>query len=174
MLGYTVLMAKPTGEELSKLYPTPKTYEERQADLREIQEIRRPKFVELKIGIWTALFIPIVVVVCRIVVGIAATFQPGTGTVVVLSGVSGAFLSIAAGFGTLYYLWWLIDSVASKVIVDPSRLYASLGGIIFATLGLCLYILRYEFSLFQTTTGVTLLTFVAAFWVTRSVLKKQS
>ena len=165
-------MAKPTGEELSKLYPTPKTYDEHQADLREIQEIRRPKFVELKIGIWTALFIPVVVVVCRIVVGITATFRPGAETVAVLSGVSGALLSVAAGLGALYYLWWLIDSVASKVIVAPSMLYASLGGSILVALGLCLYI-SYELSMVIAVVGTTLFTFIVAVWLTGFILKKQ-
>lgn len=125
-------MPKLTGEELSKLYPTAKTYDELQQEKEQRQEIMRPKFVAEKIAFCMALGIVVVCTVYAFISGITGTFNDGS-VEATMTGVCLTTLLVLLGAAALYYIYKLIDELVSKTIVTTPQFYAMLGGVVFTT-----------------------------------------
>ncbi len=139
-------MPKLTGEELSKLYPQAKSYEELRAEREQIKEVRRPKFVALKIALWTALIVPVALTVYHTVLRLILSIEPESidGA---LFGVCLAILAAVVGLAIVYYLYSLIDGVASKIFLSTTPLYFTLAIILCACGGVSSLLLSMEYSM---------------------------
>lgn len=127
-------MPQLTEENLAAIYPTAKTYDELRAERKQLQEQRRPKHVAPKIACFTSFSVPVVTVAYFIIQRVASTMLSTSGgpgaSMAVLTGVCFLILAGIVGLGVLYYLWWLIDGLASKVFVNTPLLYLFLGGVL--------------------------------------------
>ena len=138
-------MPRLTGEELSKLYPKAKTYDELQAKHEKIKEIRRPKFVALKIASLTTLIAAAGLGVYATILWLLPSFESGsTGTT--MFGVCVALLSAVFGIAAAYYLYSLIDGIASKVFINTTPLYVTLALMLCVCGGVSSLLLAMEFS----------------------------
>lgn len=112
-------MTQLTEEDLAKIYPTPKTYDQLEAEKKQREEEARPKFVALKIASWMTLSVPTVIITWYATRHIVATFR-APSSMAILAGVCLTMLVCIAGLAILYYLWWLIEKLAYKTMVATS------------------------------------------------------
>lgn len=127
-------MSRLRGNDLSELYPKPKTFDERQAERAERLARRVPKFVPIKISLWATLTIPTVLtayyLIRRIMLG-------GTGsTTGTLSSVSFSILTGLIGLAVLWYLFSLIGDLAYRATTAATLLYGLLATILFINAGI--------------------------------------
>lgn len=163
-------MPKLTGEELSKLYPKAKTYDELQIEREQTEEARRPRFVSLKVALWTTLIAVVAIAVYQAVLLLFPSFESGA-VVDVMPGVCGAMLSALLGMAAVYYLYSLIDGVASKVFLNTALLYGALLIVLCICGGLGALLTYLEYSAIVVAVIATLSTFILSLLVT-VVLKR--
>lgn len=146
-------MSKLTEEDLAKIYPNAKTYDELQAEHGLLKEQQRPKFVAPKIAFWTSLSVPTVALVYYGAQRVGLTTIGGVGpgqtgaSMTVLAGVCLVVLFCIIGLVILYYLRSLIDGLASKTLTNTTPLYVVLLGIICIAggIGVMLHAYKYDF-----------------------------
>lgn len=158
-------MPKLTGEELSALYPKAKTYDELQEERRLRDLERRPTFVKEKIALYTSLGIPTVFVAYFIVQRTSeALFREGANTGPVLTGVCFSILTLLVATAALYYLYTLINGLASKVFLDTSLLYLLLITVLCAGIGIGVFLVQAQgYNFMLTAAAATLATFALSF-----------
>lgn len=149
-------MAQLSEEKLARIYPSAKTYDQLQAERNLLEERRRPKFVALKIALWTSLSVPIVALVYygaqRVGLTALRTAGPGSnGSMTVLAGVCLVVLFCIMGLVMLYYLRSLIDGLASKALTNTTPLYLVLLGIVCIAGGIGIMLHVYKYSLVAVT-----------------------
>lgn len=121
-------MPKLTGQELSDLYPKAKTFDELQAATQEIQELRRPRLVPIKVATWVTLGVVSILVAYYLIARIMSNLSDDAMQVLTSVGLSG---TIAVGaVAMVIYLRSLIDELASRIIVSMPLLYTALGTIV--------------------------------------------
>ena len=169
---YTKAMPKLTGEELAKLYPRAKTYDELRMGQKQLHELRRPKYIALRTATWTALCIPTTTLTYSLLTKVGLGILSGS-TVATLSSVCLSLLLLGFAIAFIYYMWWLIDGVTSKVLITTTLLHASLGGVLVGALALYFYAIRHGHSSLLATAATALVVFVVAFGITTFMLKKQ-
>ncbi len=125
-------MPKLTGEELSKLYPRAKTYDELQQEKELRQLAQRPKLAAEKIAFCVALGVLTVFTVYTLVSRVAGSFSDGS-VEATMTGVCLAMLLVLFGAAILYSIYKTIDGLVSKTIVTTPQFYTLLGGVAFAT-----------------------------------------
>ena len=113
-------MPKLTGEELSRIYPQAKTYDELHAQREAIKEARRPKFVAIKIASCTALIAAVALAFYQIILRLLPLFESAEVGSVML-GVCSLVLSVIISLVTIYYLYSVIDDVASKILASTTQ-----------------------------------------------------
>lgn len=144
---YTKSMPKLTGEELSKLYPHVKTYDELQADRARMDEQRRPKLVALKVAFAAALGvlgIPTVYLIYRMASELISGADEGSISIVMTAVFSSIFLIVVC-LAVLYYLYTFIDSLASKTMAISTPFYLLLF-LIYCAAGIVFVLLHYTIS----------------------------
>lgn len=114
-------MAKNSRKNVSSLYPTPKSYEELSTERLRRYQKRRPRFVEVKIGIGTAFgFV-------TILAGYNLIAQMMLGDISfgghLLFSVSVSFLVLIITGAVLFLIFSFIDSLATSVLRSRSLLY---------------------------------------------------
>lgn len=166
---YLNYMSQLTEEELAKIYPRAKSYDELQAERAAREEERRPRFIAAKIATGATLAIPTVVITYLVAIRVTA-ITPTSSSMSVLAGVCIVILICIAGLAILYYLWSLIEGLASKVIANTPLLYLLLVGIlcIAGAIGSALYA---HYDTIAATAAATLWTFAASYGVTFSTLQ---
>lgn len=157
-----------TEEQIAKLYPRAKTYDEIQAARKDRDEQRRPKFVALKIAFCASLAILIVTTTLYFIQQILSRMFLATGTgtgasLMILSSVCGLIILGALCLSSLYYLWSIIDGIASKTIALTALFHASLIGIlcIAAAIGIFFYLQGH---------GIIAATLVPIVWTSTAII----
>lgn len=157
-------MPQLTEEDVAKLYPRAKSYDELQTE-REFREAeRRPKYASARIALWASLSVPAITIPYYASLRIVAVAYPvaasgsSSSSMAVLAGVSLIILLSMIGLAILYYLRSLIDSIVSKTIVATRLFYLVLIGIlcIAGGIGGVLYFRGYS---------LALITLALMFWV---------
>jgi hypothetical protein len=164
-------MPKLTEEQLAKLYPAAKTYDELQAKRAELDEIRRPKFVALKIATWTALCVPLIASVFHFLKKVTVGLTSGD-TIATLSSVCIGLLLAGFAAAFIYYMWWLAERVASKTILATSLMYTLLAGVLIAAIAAYFYALEHEISALIAVASITSCTFIASVGIVGYLLKR--
>lgn len=172
MLLYTIVMPQLTEEQLAKLYPTAKTYDELQAKREAIDEIRRPKFVALKIASWTALCVPLIASVFYFLAKVTVGFTSGD-TITTLSSVCISLLLVGFNAVFVYYMWWLAESIASKVILATSRMYTLLAATLIGASTAYFYAVEYGINGLLAVAVTTSFTFMLSAGIVSILLKRQ-
>lgn len=110
-------MPKIKGEDLSSLYPYPKSFDELEAE-RKLRELtRRPRLVSIKIGAWTTLSAVILLVAYQTCSHLIVSSLSSAGTVIF--GVFTSMLIGLAAVAAVFYLYSLINHLATKVLTYP-------------------------------------------------------
>lgn len=164
-------MPKLTEEQLAKLYPAAKTYDELQARRAELDEIRRPKFVALKIATWTALCVPLIAGVFHFLEKVAVGLTSGD-TITTLSSVCIGLLLTGFAAVFMYYMWWLTESIASKVILATSLLHVLLSAVLAAAVVIYFYALEHEMNALFAVVLMTSCAFIASMGIVGYLLKQ--
>lgn len=153
-------MSTPGKKDLSSLYPQPKSFDdlERERQLRESR--RRPRWVPAKIGLWATLAVATLLAAYQCMVYMVTINLSSAGEV--LFGVSLSVLLGLAVAAVATYLYWLIGSLAARVLPSTVPLYAVLGAVtILAGIALTLFV-RDQSATVVTIGLVLLLHFAAA------------
>lgn len=125
LVVYTTSMPRLTGEELSELYPKAKSFDQLRAESAQLQELRRPRLVALRIALCTTVCAVALLIAYRLIIHTIPTSQ-NNDPQVALVGVGMIGLILAATLAVLWYLRSLIENVVSKTIAAPALLYTSL------------------------------------------------
>lgn len=166
-------MAQLTEEELARLYPTPKTFDEQQAERAVIDELRRPKFPALQMSLWLAASVPVMLVVYHANSYLVSALNEFSSTGEVLAGVSFGLLTLILGVLLLYYFYTQFDALVSKTISATPVLYRLLAGMFFATGASFTALGQLERSDTGVAVATTLVAFALSFAVISYVLKRQ-
>ncbi len=161
-------MPQLTEEDLNKIYPRAKTYDELEAARELRAEQARPKLVALKIALWTSLCIPAVVVPYFAALHVVATANTSSSMEV----LAGVCFVVLLGIFSLFCLWYLrshITTLASKVFVSTTLLYTILVAILAAAGGIGFILHTYEQELAVFTVVPILWTFAASFLATQAL-----
>jgi len=164
-----MLMPKLTEEDLAKIYPTPKTYDELQTERELREEAKRPKFVAAKIALWASLFVPVVAITGYAALRVARSPETIGSSMAVLAGVCIVILLVIVGLAALYYLWSLIESLASKTIIATSLFSAALLAILGLTGGAGVVLYLYGFHPTVITLIMAAVVFVSSFIATKKI-----
>lgn len=127
------------GKELSELYPRAKSYDELEAQRRQLALIRQPRFSAIKISAWTTLSV-VTLIVGFVLINRIMGFISGESAGPVLAAVSFTMLVALLCIAIIYYLHSLTEDVATKLTAHPALLHLVLGGIITAS-GAAIYML---------------------------------
>ena len=140
MLLYTVTMPQLTEEELAKIYPAAKSYDEVQEEREQLQEKRRPKLVALKVGAYVAAAVAFTITAYILTTKLIKATIPEVGsaasTASVMIGVFGMCLIGAVTIGIVYYLYTLTSSLLYRTFAASSFPTALLGAVFVATVTL--------------------------------------
>ena len=164
-------MPKLTPEDLSRLYPQAKSFDELEAERRLRDLERYPRFVSEKISLCTALCGATVFAVYHLVLRTMAGSLSSAGSV--LSGVSFSILVLAAGMATLWYLYSLIDGLVSRVITAASLLYGALAGVLFVSGLVHATLARFAIVGMPAIATTLLLSFLLAYFSVRLIIRHQ-
>lgn len=118
-------MPKLTGKELSNLYPKAKTFDEMRAESKQIQELRRPRFVPAKVATWVTLGGITVLTAYYLIARIMNDLSDDA--MQALTSMSFAGIIAVGAVASVFYLRSLIDGLASRIIVSMPLLYTMLG-----------------------------------------------
>lgn len=126
-------MPKIKGEDLSSLYPYPKSFDEIEAE-RKLRELkRRPRIISIKIGIWTTLSVVILLAAYQTCSHLIVSGLSSAGTVIF--GVFTSMLIGLAAVAAVFYLYSLINHLVTRVLTYPRVLSVILACI---AIGICL------------------------------------
>lgn len=162
-------MPKLSGKELSELYPKAKTFDEIRNERALIAEQRRPRLVPAKVGLWTALTVPVVFTAYHLVVRVLIS-HIGTSAGPTLSGVSLSLLICVTAVALLWYLYSLIDGTASKVLAAMPLLYGTLTTILFLAGSAFATLLGLGYDATVVALIITLVVFLVAYGATQLIL----
>lgn len=129
---YTNTMNKLSEKDIASIYPTPKTYDELQAERVQRELSRRPKNVPAKIAGWTTLGIVTVLAVRQIVPYVTSYDLSSAGGV--LFGVTFSLLAVLATGALLYYLYTQTRGLIDRALDSPGRVYVQLIVVVGVTL----------------------------------------
>ena len=117
-------MARLRGEELSKLYPTPKSYETLQAERNSRMQARLPKFFSIKISISSAIMLLVVLVSYQLMSRVIKDNFSSSNDVIL-----GIFLSaiiIVFSLAIMSYFFLVIQELAVQVFGSTSEVFTTL------------------------------------------------
>ena len=118
---YNQIMPNLSGRELSDLYPTSKTYSERQASRKRIQLAQKPVHVVRNISsLSTATLLGLL---CTYIVTRFVLTKSLSSAGAVIFGVCFAFGAAGVASAVVYYFYRVIDSIAMRSIVYVNGLY---------------------------------------------------
>ena len=124
-------MPKIKGEDLSSLYPYPKSFDELEAE-RKLRELtRRPQLVSIKIGTWTTLSAAILLAAYQTCSHLIVSGLSSAGTVIF--GVFTSMLIGLAAVAAVFYLYSLTNHLAIRVLTYPHVLSVILACIAIGT-----------------------------------------
>lgn len=134
-------MNKLSEKDIASIYPTPKTYDELQAERVQRELTRRPKNVPARVGGWTTLGIVTILGVQQIVPYVTAFDLSSAGGV--LFGVTFSLLAVLATGVMLYYLYTRTRGLIDRVLDSPGRVYVQLIAVVGVTLFAILKFIEY-------------------------------
>jgi hypothetical protein len=161
-------MTQLSEEDLAKIYPTAKTYDELQAERELRREQGRPKHMPIKIALWASLSVPIIALIYEMAqrVGLT-TLNSAAGqtnaSMTVLTGVCIVILLGILGLASLYYLWSLINGLASKTLVNTTPLYFMLAGALLTATGISIVLHLYTYNFVVITLVPMVWVFIVSF-----------
>lgn len=121
-------MPKPAKQDLSSLYPRPKSFDELKAEREQRQLMRRPRNVPLKVSAHILGLLVLPVLIYGIVSYIVARNLSSTG--VVMFSVSLSILATLAIVAILFYMVAAIKNLISAVLIEVTRVYVTLSVIV--------------------------------------------
>lgn len=161
LVGYTTSMPKLTEEQLARLYPTAKTYDEVQAKHAIRNEIRRPTFLILKVGFQTALGVAITLTTYHLLSRLITTtsFASMGGTMTTVCGVILAGIILVA---ILYYLYSLTNALLSVTYVNPTLPMGLITSIFFLAIVVFWFLLQANYNHIAISALLVVTTFILA------------
>ena len=148
-------------------YPTPKTYDQIQADRTQRAESRRPRLVPFKVGAWAALGFAIVLEAFRFgTATFAGAMSQASGEVI--SSISFVFLVGLAACAAVWYLYSCIDRLVSRVLLSPNFLYVSVVAITSLAVGVVVLLSGFGASPFVADVLTVGVYFFAVYHLTRT------
>lgn len=103
-------------------YPTPRTYDELEADRLRRAEARRPRNVPMKVGVWMLLAFVVMTGALRFILDTFTTaMQQASGNV--LSSISLVFFIALGAMAIIGYLYVSVDALLSRVLLSPVLFY---------------------------------------------------
>ena len=159
------------GEELSKLYPTPKSREALESERQARILARQPKFAPIKISLYSVIMLATSLYSYRFVSIIMHHYLSSTGAVI--AGVCFSILIILIGLAALFYMYTCVENLASVVFGSPGRIFALLVGITFIC-GLALVYLHNSTGDIWPSVPVILLVNFLVTWLTLAYMKRRT
>jgi hypothetical protein len=164
-------MPIPSGKDLSSLYPTPKSYDELEAE-RELRELdRRPRFVSIKISLWTTSGVVVSLLTYQLVSYLMIDKVSSLGEA--MFAVSTSILLSLTALAALLYLCSRINNLVARVLASTTALYVALASILIVTSFTLTMLKQYQHSGALAILGVLLFNFLATHLITKSILEKQ-
>lgn len=160
-------MPKLSGKELSELYPKPKTYDQLEAERKEVQLARRPRFVAPKIALWSTAAILTTLVAYGFIASLMSNLS-SAGTV--LAGTSFSFLICLAGIAVIFYLYTLTNDLIVRTSLSAMTLYSVVLIILVAGGALLQLLVQNRLSIFAAVFPVFLFNFIATYCAVRFLL----
>lgn len=117
-------MARLRGEELSKLYPTPKSYETLQAERNSRMQARLPKFFSVKISISSSIMLLVFLVSYQLMSRVIKDNFSSSNDVIL-----GIFLSamiIVFSLAIISYFFLVIQELAVQIFGSTSEVFTTL------------------------------------------------
>ena len=164
-------MPKLSGKDLSSLYPKPRSYDELEAERKKRELQRRPRFVALKISLWTAFGILLVPVTYWVVSHLVVSSLSSPGQAISAASFS-IFLILLAG-AILIYLYSLINNLAARTLLSASGLHAVLISIVIIACSILMLLIQYRYANIVTILATLLASFLAAYLAANYVTKRQ-
>jgi len=157
-------MPRLTPTDLSKMYPQPKSYEQRRIEAAHRRQARQPRLVSLRIAIYSTIAVVLAIVAygyfAKVMTESVAS-QDSAGRVV--ADVSFVILFCLIAIGLIYYCYSLIGALVTKVLDAKAWLYAALVIILVACATLLTVFSSNGLNLYINIAAVASFNFIATF-----------
>lgn len=145
-------MTNTNGNDLSALYPKPKTYDERLRERQQRLERQRPRYPALKISLWSTLIVVIVLGAYRLTYYLLVDSLSSSEKMAY--GASASIIIMIITLAAVYFVWMMISRMIGRVQSWTAPLTAAVALILFTTGAGLTLLLQYELASAYLVAGV--------------------